>query len=114
MQLRQLTSADVLQICRNIKNLGCDETAQRVKTLIGQVYSFAIAAGYAESNPTAALQVALKSKRHKHYATLTNPSEIAILMRAMKAYPHRLSSYPASLDYADILNTCVPEVFDTA
>ena len=88
MSLGQITSADVLQICRNIENLGHDETARRVKTLIGQVYSFAIAAGYAESDPTAALQGALKPKRHKHYATFTNPSEIAILMRAMKAYPY--------------------------
>ena len=86
--LSKITSADILQICRNIENLGHDETARRVKTLIGQVYSFAIAAGYAESDPTAALQGALKPKIHKHYATFTNPSEIAILMRAMKAYPY--------------------------
>lgn len=86
--LKQITSADILQICRSIENLGHDETARRVKTLISQVYSFAIAAGYAESDPTAALQGALKPKRHKHYATITNPSEIAILMKAMKAYPY--------------------------
>ena len=86
--LSKITSADILQICRNIENLGHDETARRVKTLIGQVYSFAIAAGYAESDPTAALQGALKPKIHKHYATFTNPSGIAILMRAMKAYPY--------------------------
>ena len=86
--LRQVTSADVLQICRNIENLGHDETARRVKTLIGQVYSFAIAAGYTDSDPTAALHRALRPKIVQHYATLTDPADIAILMRATKAYPY--------------------------
>ena len=86
--LGKITSADVLRICRYIEGTGHDETARRVKTLIGQVYSFAIAAGYTDSDPTAALQGALRPKRHKHYATLTNPADIAILMRAMKAYPY--------------------------
>ena len=68
-----------------------------MKTVIGQIYRFAIAAGYTDSDPvactptgTSALLGALRPRNNKHYATLTNPSEIAILMRAMKAYPYTL------------------------
>ena len=88
--LKQVTSADVLKICRNIENMGHDETARRVKTLIGQVYSFAIAAGYAESDPTAALHRALKPQSRKHYATFTDSADIAMLMRAIRAYPYTI------------------------
>ncbi len=86
--LMKITSADVLKICRNIESLGHNETARRVKTLIGQVYSFAIAAGYAESDPTAALHRALKPQSRKHYATFTDSADIAMLMRAIRAYPY--------------------------
>ncbi|MBQ7154915.1 MAG: site-specific integrase, partial [Synergistaceae bacterium] len=41
-----------------------------------------------DSDPTAALLGALRPRHNQHYATLTDPAEIAILMRAMKAYPY--------------------------
>ena len=86
--LKEITSGNILQICRRIEETGHEETAKRVKTVIGQIYRFAIAAGYTDSDPTSALLGALRPRNNKHYATLTNPSEIAILMRAMKAYPY--------------------------
>ena len=86
--LKEITSRHILQVCRNIEDTGHDETAKRVKTVIGQIYRYAIAAGYTDSDPTSALLGALRPRNNKHYATLTNPSEIAILMRAMKAYPY--------------------------
>ena len=88
--LRDITSGHILQLCRAVEDTGHEETAKRVKTVIGQIYRFAIAAGYTDSDPTAALLGALRPRNNKHYATLTNPSEIAILMRAMKAYPYAL------------------------
>lgn len=88
LPLKEITSGNILSICRKIEDTGHDETARRVKTVIGQIYRFAIAAGYTDSDPTAALLGALRPRNNKHYATLTNPAEIAILMRAMKAYPY--------------------------
>ena len=88
--LRDITSGHILQLCRAVEDTGHEETAKRVKTVIGQIYRFAIAAGYTDSDPTSALLGALRPRKNKHYATITNPSEIAILMRAMKAYPYTL------------------------
>ena len=88
--LREITSGHILQLCRAVEDTGHEETAKRVKTVIGQIYRFAIAAGYTDTDPTSALLGALRPRNNKHYATLTNPSEIAILMRAMKAYPYTL------------------------
>lgn len=86
--LKEITSGNILSLCRKVEDTGHDETAKRVKTIVGQVFRFAIAAGWTDTDPTAALLGALRPKQSKHYATLTNPSEIAILMKAMKAYPY--------------------------
>ena len=66
--------------------LGYTETAQRVKVIIGQVFRYAIAAGYAENDPTTALQGSLETRRPK--ADLTKPSDIEMLMKNINVYPH--------------------------
>ena len=86
--LSEVTSGNILHICRRVEDTGHDETAKRVKTIIGQIYRFAIAAGWADSDPTSALLGALRPRNNKHYAALTDSHDIAILMKAMKAYPY--------------------------
>ncbi|MBR1437624.1 MAG: tyrosine-type recombinase/integrase [Synergistaceae bacterium] len=88
--LNEIKAPDVLRLCRKIEDTGHDETARRVKIVVGQIFRFAIASGWAENDPTSALLGALSPRKSKHYATLTDPSEISILMRAMKAYPYTL------------------------
>ena len=88
MRLEKIETPDVLRLCRKIEDMGHDETARRVKTVIGQIFRFAIASGWAKYDPTSALIGALSPRQNQHYATLTDPSEIGILMRAMRAYPY--------------------------
>ncbi|MBQ6773779.1 MAG: tyrosine-type recombinase/integrase [Synergistaceae bacterium] len=90
LALKDITSGHILYICRNIEDLGHDETARRVKVIIGQVFRFSIAAGYTDSDPTGALLGALKPRQNIHFPTFTNPSEIAFLMKAVKAYPYTI------------------------
>ena len=87
-ELKQITSGDILRLCRKIENNGRDDTAMRVKMLIGQVYRFAIAASYTDSDPTSALHGALRNHKKQHYPTFTNPAEIALLIKAVKSYPY--------------------------
>lgn len=87
-ELKQITSGDILRLCRKIEDNGRDDTAMRVKMLIGQVYRFAIAASYTDSDPTSALHGALRNHKKQHYPTFTNPAEIALLMKAVKSYPY--------------------------
>lgn len=88
--LKDITSGNILHICRRVEDTGHDETAKRVKTIIGQVFRFAIAAGWTDTDPTAALLGALRPRINQHYATFTNPADIAILMKAIKAYPYTI------------------------
>ncbi|MBR1672752.1 MAG: integrase arm-type DNA-binding domain-containing protein [Fretibacterium sp.] len=86
--LEDISPADILRLCRQIEGQGHYETARRVKVIVGQVFRFAIAAGWIATDPTLALQGALCPRNVQHYATLTDPSEIATLMKAMTAYPY--------------------------
>ena len=90
MPLAKINSRDILYLCRKIENLGYIETAQRVKVIIGQVFRYAIAAGYAENDPTYALMGALSPKKVLHYPTFTDKNGIKILMRAINAYPYKI------------------------
>ena len=65
---------------RKIENAGYVDTAKRVKIIIGQVFRFAIANGWAESEPTYALTGALKPQKVNHYPTFTDAKDIALLM----------------------------------
>ena len=88
--LKEITSGNILHICRRVEDTGHDETAKRVKTIIGQIYRFALAGGWTDTDPTAALLGALRPRINQHYATFTNPADIAILMKAIKAYPYTI------------------------
>ena len=87
-KLSDITSGNVLALCRNVEDQGHAETAKRVRVIVGQVFRFAIAAGWAENDPTAALRGALRPKTIQHYATMDTPEDITLLMRAVMAYPY--------------------------
>lgn len=88
MRLNDISSAVVLQLCRDIEARGILETASRVKQIIGAVFRFAIASGKAENDPTVALAGALKTHHEQHMATITDPDKIALLISQMKNYPY--------------------------
>ena len=87
LKLSNIKSPVILKLCRQIENKEFIETSHRVRAVIGQVFRFAIASGWCENDPTQALAGALTPTRHKHMAALFEPSEIAILMKSIKAYP---------------------------
>ncbi len=87
MPLNEITSGMILTLCRKIEERGIIETASRVKTLIGQIFRYAIATDRAENDPTSALKNALASRQPRHMAALTKPSDIAMLMKNINEYP---------------------------
>lgn len=86
--MNEITSGTVLKLCRKLEARGVIETAARVKVIIGQIFRYAIATDRAENDPTVGLKGALATRTPKHMATLTKPSDIAILMKNINAYPH--------------------------
>ena len=91
--LNEISSGIILNLCRKLEARGTLETASRVKTLIGQIFRYAIATDQAENDPTFALKHALAYRQPKHMAAITKPSDVAVLMKNIYSYPRTLVRY---------------------
>jgi integrase len=81
-----LTPPELLEVFRRLEKRGKHETAHRAKQRVGQVIRYAIATGRAERDPTADLRGALAPIRVINRPALTEPREVAQLLRAIHGY----------------------------
>lgn len=84
--IADVTAKALLDALRKIEKRGAVETAHRARALAGQVFRYAIATGRAERNPAADLAGALSSPTVEHFASLTDPNDVAPLLRAIHGY----------------------------
>lgn len=84
--IRTITAPDLLTALRRLEDKGTLDTAHRTKQNCGQVFRYAIATGRADRDPTPDLRGALPTVHKKHYAAITDPVEVASLMRAIDGY----------------------------
>lgn len=84
--IAEITAPELLAILRKVEKRGAIETANRIKQVAGQIFRFAIATGRAERDVAADLKGALKNPRKSHFAAITEPKEVALLMKAIWAY----------------------------
>ena len=81
--IKTITAPELLAALRRIEAKGALETAHRVKQVCGQVFRYAIATGRAERDPSGDLRGAIPPASGKHMATITDPKEIAGLLRSI-------------------------------
>ena len=81
-----LTAPELLGVFRRLERRGKHETAHRAKQRVGQVIRCAIATGRAERDPTADLRGALAPVTVTNRAAITDPREVAQLLRALHGY----------------------------
>lgn len=86
MPIAEVTAPLLLQALRKLEQRGVVETAHRARSLAGRVFRYAIATGRAEQNPAESLAGALEQTSTQHFASITNPEEIAKLMQAIHSY----------------------------
>ena len=84
--ITDISSLDVLAVCRIFEDQNKRETAKRIKVKCGQVFRYAIATGRATYEPTQALKGALQPVITNHQAAITDPSEVARLMQDIHGY----------------------------
>ncbi|MEN1924816.1 tyrosine-type recombinase/integrase [Luteimonas qiangzhengi] len=84
--IREITPPLVLAVLRKIEAKGHHETAHRVKTKVGQVIRYAIATGRADRDPTADLRGALAPVVTTSHAAVTDPADVADLLRGIDGY----------------------------
>lgn len=81
-----LTATELLATLRRIESRGAIETAHRALQICGKVFRYAIATKRAERDISADLKDALPSEITQHRAAITEPNEIAGLLRAIEGY----------------------------
>lgn len=86
LPIRIITAPVLLKALRKIEARGAVETAHRARAAAGIVFRYAIATGRAENNPAMDLAGALASTKTKHFASLTEPKEVAKLLKAIYGY----------------------------
>ena len=84
--ISDIKAPELLKALRRIESRGTLETAHRVRGLLGQIFRYAVATGRAERDPAADLRGALPQPNEKHHAAITDPKEVAFLLRDLDGY----------------------------
>lgn len=96
LRMADITTSNIADICKNILNDGKYEVARRVYMIISQVFDLAQLEHIVQSNPADILSKA-KGFFPKHtalnYAAITDPSELAVLLKAISSYPNPIVRY---------------------
>lgn len=86
LPIDDVTAPILLVALRKIEARGAVETAHRARAAASLVFRYAIATGRTRSNPAADLVGALSSTKTEHFASLTEPAEVAKLLKAIYGY----------------------------
>ncbi len=86
--ISEVTAKEIKAILDRIRSRGVVETARRALTIMGQVYRYAIATDRANYDISAGFKSYLPatSKTRKHMASVTDPKELAPLLRIIDRY----------------------------
>ncbi|ACH39996.1 integrase, bacteriophage P4-type [Citrifermentans bemidjiense Bem] len=82
----EVEPVDILGVLRRVESRGALETAHRIRTICGQVMRYAVATGRAKRDSAADLRGALPPANAKHHASMTDPKEVAELLRAIDGF----------------------------
>jgi len=83
---------DILTCLRRIEDKGTIETAHRTLQICGQVFRYAVATSRVTRDITPDLRGALPPAKGEHFASITEPKDVAQLLRAIDGYNGSLSA----------------------
>lgn len=84
--IEEITPPEVLLVIRAVETRGALDISRRMKQNIGQVFRFAIASGWAKTDPTISLNDALKPKPPVRHRARVPMSELPTLVKSIRAY----------------------------
>src|SRR6185369_8043293 len=84
--IAEITAPEILTVLRRIDNRGARYTAHKVRSEISQCFRYAIATGRAERDPCPDLRGAIPPARGENLPAITNPKEVAELLRALDGF----------------------------
>lgn len=84
--IADITAPELLSVARRIESRGALETAHRALQNCGQVLRYAVATGRALRDVTGDLRGALPPAKETHLAAVTEPAQVAPMLRAFDSY----------------------------
>jgi integrase len=84
--ISEIKAPELLGALRRVESRGALESARRLKIIAGQVFRYAVATGRAERDPSGDLRGALAPPQERHHAAITDPKDVAPLLRAIDGY----------------------------
>lgn len=84
--ISEIHAKEILAPLLRVEQRGAIETAHRISQVCGQIFRYAIITERAERNPAVDLRGALAPVKQKHHASITDPSEVGKLLRAINNY----------------------------
>ena len=89
--IADLTPAKLLTALRKIEDRNAFETAHRAMSNCGQIMRYAVATGRAERDITQDLRGALQPVKSQHFPAITEPKQVAHLLRTLDGYQGTLT-----------------------
>lgn len=84
--ISEIDPPELLVALRRIEERGAVDTAHRAKQNCGQIFRYAIATGRAKRDIAADLKGALPPAQKSHFPAITDPKEVAPLLRAIEGF----------------------------
>jgi len=84
--IADISAAEVLNVLRGLEKRGKLESARRMRSVVGQVFRYAIATARATDDPTFALRGALIAPTVTHRAAILDPIELGGFLRAVDSF----------------------------
>ena len=85
--IAEISAPEILRCLRRIEERGALDTAHRALQNAGQVFRYAVATGRADRDPCGDLRGALPPAKKGHFAAITDPAEVAELLRKIDDVP---------------------------
>lgn len=84
--IREIKPPEMLAVIQRIEQRGSVDTARRTLGSCSEVFRYAIATGRCESDPCRDLRGALKKATEGHFAAVTEPKDLAGILRMLDGY----------------------------
>lgn len=84
--ITDITAPEVLAVLRRIDSRGARYTAHKAKSEISQCFRYAIATGRADRDPCPDLKGAIPAPKTENLPSITNPKDVAELLRAIDGF----------------------------
>ena len=84
--IAEISRGEIISLLRTVEARGVIETADRIKIYCGQIFRYALNLEKITHNPVSDMRDVLKKREHGHHAAITEPKQLAGLLRAIDAY----------------------------